>query len=95
MAVSLQPLAKIHSINLRDRSKGEIKSHQRRYWRGQRSPTPILLSSTNARQLMADPGWGYVPVLGSIATPWSKGLGRVYQWLIQPVSILDLIDRAI
>jgi DNA repair protein RadD len=47
------------------------------------------------RQLMADPGWGYVPVLRLIATPWSKGLGRVYQWLIQPVSILDLIDRAI
>jgi DNA repair protein RadD len=37
----------------------------------------------------------HIPVIGLSATPWSKGLGKHYSILINPVSIRDLIDKKI
>lgn len=37
--------------------------------------------------------WGSKPVIGLSATPWAKGLGLVYDDLIAPVTMKDLIDQ--
>jgi len=36
--------------------------------------------------------WAKVPVIGLSATPWAKGLGNVYDDLITPVTMQQLID---
>lgn len=36
--------------------------------------------------------WSKVPVIGLSATPWAKGLGNVYDDLITPVTMQQLID---
>jgi DNA or RNA helicases of superfamily II len=41
---------------------------------------------------MADPEWEKVPFIGLSATPWSKGLGNVFQKLIVPVTMQQLMD---
>jgi DNA repair protein RadD len=42
---------------------------------------------------MQDPTWQDVPFVGLSATPWAKGMGKHWDTLIQPVSILDLTDQ--
>jgi DNA repair protein RadD len=37
--------------------------------------------------------WQAVPFVGLSATPWAKGLGKSYDDLLRPVSILELIDE--
>ncbi|AHE55895.1 DEAD/DEAH box helicase [Sphingomonas sanxanigenens] len=44
-------------------------------------------------KIMADPEWAKVPFIGLSATPWAKGLGNVYQKLIVPVTMQELIDQ--
>ena len=39
-----------------------------------------------------DPAWKDVPFIGLSATPWAKGLGRLYQELIIAATTQDLID---
>jgi superfamily II DNA or RNA helicase len=39
-----------------------------------------------------DPAWKHVPFIGLSATPWAKGLGRLYQELIIAATTQDLID---
>jgi DNA repair protein RadD len=39
-----------------------------------------------------DPAWQNVPFIGLSATPWTKGLGRLYQELIVAATAQDLID---
>jgi superfamily II DNA or RNA helicase len=41
---------------------------------------------------MADPEWANVPFIGLSATPWTRGLGKHYDDLIQPTTIRSLID---
>lgn len=41
---------------------------------------------------MADPEWAAVPFIGLSATPWSKGLGKVYDRLIISATTAGLID---
>ncbi len=41
---------------------------------------------------MASPEWARVPFIGLSATPWSKGLGQIYDDLIVPVTMQELID---
>ncbi len=43
--------------------------------------------------LMAAPEWKYVPFVGLSATPWSAGLGRIYDDLIIVATTQDLIDK--
>jgi superfamily II DNA or RNA helicase len=39
-----------------------------------------------------DPAWKDLPFIGLSATPWAKGLGRLYQELIVAATTQDLID---
>jgi DNA repair protein RadD len=39
-----------------------------------------------------DPAWKDVPFIGLSATPWARGLGRLYQELIIAATTQDLID---
>ena len=41
---------------------------------------------------LTDPAWKNVPFIGLSATPWAKGLGRLYQKLIIGATTQDLID---
>lgn len=43
-------------------------------------------------QQMARPEWKDVPLIGLSATPWSKGLGRIFDDLVVPVTISELIE---
>jgi DNA repair protein RadD len=45
------------------------------------------------REWLGDPAWERVPFIGLSATPWSKGLGRHFDALLRPVSMLQLIDQ--
>lgn len=40
---------------------------------------------------MVSPEWERVPFIGLSATPWSKGLGKIYDDLIVPVTMRELI----
>jgi DNA repair protein RadD len=42
---------------------------------------------------MADDAWLGVPFIGLSATPWTKGLGRLYDTLIGSATTKDLIDK--
>lgn len=42
---------------------------------------------------MIHPAWRDVPFIGLSATPWTKGLGRYYDHLIQPITIEELIEQ--
>jgi DNA repair protein RadD len=42
---------------------------------------------------MALPEWAHVPFVGLTATPWSRGLGRIYDRLLRPISLAELIDK--
>lgn len=42
--------------------------------------------------IMASPAWANIIFIGLSATPWSKGLGNVYDELLTPVSMQELID---
>jgi DNA repair protein RadD len=42
---------------------------------------------------IAAPEWQAVPFIGLSATPWSKGLGKIFDDLLMPVSIQELIDE--
>lgn len=44
-------------------------------------------------QIMASPEWANVPFIGLSATPWSKGLGNVYNDLIIPITMAELIEQ--
>src|SRR3546814_5140876 len=37
--------------------------------------------------------WGKKPVIGLSATPWSKGLGLIYDELIAPITMRGLIEQ--
>ncbi len=41
---------------------------------------------------MADPAWQRVPFVGLSATPWTKGLGKFYDDLIQVTTTAELIE---
>lgn len=41
---------------------------------------------------MADPAMVRVPFIGLTATPWTKGLGKVYDALLKPTSVAELIE---
>lgn len=45
------------------------------------------------KSIMASGEWANVRFIGLSATPWSKGLGHVYDDLIIPVSMQELIDQ--
>ena len=42
---------------------------------------------------MVDPAWANIPQIGLSATPWSKGLGKLYQRLIVSTTTTELIAR--
>jgi superfamily II DNA or RNA helicase len=44
------------------------------------------------KSIMASGEWAHVPFIGLSATPWSKGLGHVYDDLRIPVTTQELID---
>jgi superfamily II DNA or RNA helicase len=44
------------------------------------------------KSIMASGEWAHVPFIGLTATPWSRGLGHVYDDLIIPVTMQELID---
>lgn len=46
-------------------------------------------------EIMASEEWARVPFIGLSATPWAKGLGNVYDDLIVPVSMQELIDAGL
>ena len=39
-----------------------------------------------------DPAWNNIPFIGLSATPWTKGLGKLYEELIVAATTQDLID---
>lgn len=43
--------------------------------------------------IMASEEWANVPFIGLSATPWSKGLGNIYDDLLKPTSIGELIKQ--
>lgn len=45
------------------------------------------------KKWLTDPAWESIPMIGLSATPWTKGLGKFYTSLLQPVSTKDLIDQ--
>lgn len=47
------------------------------------------------KSIMASGEWADVPFIGLSATPWSKGLGHVYDDLLIPVRMQELIDRGL
>lgn len=44
------------------------------------------------RRIMAGPAWAKIPVIGMSATPWSKGLGKVFDDLVIAATTKELID---
>jgi DNA repair protein RadD len=42
---------------------------------------------------MQDPAWQAKPFIGLSATPWARGLGRLFDDLVKPTSIGELIDQ--
>jgi superfamily II DNA or RNA helicase len=40
-----------------------------------------------------DPAWANVPIIGLSATPWTKGLGKLYQGLVVATTTQELIDK--
>ena len=42
---------------------------------------------------MCDPAWQKVPFIGLSATPWTKGLGKLYDDLIILTTTQELIDQ--
>lgn len=42
---------------------------------------------------MVDPDWQNVPFLGLSATPWAKGLGNLYDDLVAPITMRELIEQ--
>jgi superfamily II DNA or RNA helicase len=47
------------------------------------------------KEIMASPEWANVPFMGLSATPWSRGLGHVYDDLLIPVTMQELIDEGL
>jgi DNA repair protein RadD len=45
------------------------------------------------RDWMAKPEWQHVPFVGLTATPWTKGIGRLYDDLIVPTTTAELIEK--
>jgi DNA repair protein RadD len=45
------------------------------------------------REWMARPEWQAVPFVGLTATPWTKGIGRLYDDLIVPTTTAELIEK--
>jgi superfamily II DNA or RNA helicase len=46
-------------------------------------------------EIMGSPEWADVPFIGLSATPWSKGLGNVYDDLLIPVTMTELINEGL
>jgi superfamily II DNA or RNA helicase len=46
-------------------------------------------------EIMTSEEWAKVPFIGLSATPWSKGLGLIYDDLIIPVTMQELIDQGL
>jgi DNA repair protein RadD len=44
---------------------------------------------------MNDPAWARIPFIGLSATPWTKGLGKLYDELIIVATTRELIDRGL
>jgi DNA repair protein RadD len=42
---------------------------------------------------MALPEWQKVPFIGLTATPWTKGLGKLYDDLLIPTTTAELIEK--
>jgi DNA repair protein RadD len=45
------------------------------------------------RDWMAKPEWQTVPFVGLTATPWTKGIGKLYDDLIVPTTTAELIEK--
>jgi DNA repair protein RadD len=45
------------------------------------------------REWMAKPEWQNVPFVGLTATPWTKGIGKLYDDLIVPTTTAELINK--
>jgi DNA repair protein RadD len=45
------------------------------------------------RDWMARPEWQHVPFVGLTATPWTKGIGKLYDDLIVPTTTAELIEN--
>jgi DNA repair protein RadD len=45
------------------------------------------------REWMAKPEWQHVPFVGLTATPWTKGIGKLYDDLIVPTTTAELIEK--
>lgn len=49
------------------------------------------LSFKKITDWMASEDWSKIPFIGLTATPWAKGMGKVYDDLIKPTSIAEMI----
>src|SRR3954452_17796196 len=45
------------------------------------------------REWMEKPEWRGIPFVGLTATPWTKGLGKYWDALLQPTTITQLIEQ--
>ena len=45
------------------------------------------------RTWMAMPEWQNIPFVGLTATPWTKGLGKLYDDLIVPTTTAEMIEK--
>jgi superfamily II DNA or RNA helicase len=52
----------------------------------------VHLQSVAIAKWIADPEWATVPFIGLTATPWARGMGKIWDDLIAPVGITELIE---
>lgn len=87
---------------MQDWSKSiQIASVQTLRSRGKFPPSEIVIVDEAhdqhewLKEVMAREEWANVPFIGLSATPWSKGLGLVYDDLLIPVTTQQLIDKGL
>ena len=77
----------------------QIASVQTLQRRGKLPPADIVIVDEAHCQsewlsgIMQSETWAGVPFIGLSATPWSKGLGNLYDELICPITMQELIDK--
>ncbi|WP_342453524.1 DEAD/DEAH box helicase [Sphingomonas sp. ACRSK] len=77
----------------------QVASVQTLQRRGKLPPADIVIvdeahcQSEWLSEIMQSETWAGVPFIGLSATPWSKGLGLLYDELICPITMQELIDR--
>lgn len=75
----------------------QIASVQTLQRRGMPEVGLVVVDEAHARhkyleRIMADPKWQNVTFIGLSATPWTRGLGHVYDDLLIPASLEELIE---